>query len=350
MSTLKFGILRRRAQERGIGNADDDPCNTLEGSKMKDGRSGSDFLCDTSVLNSSEINDISPRTTTWNVANSLQQGLEGNSIATESTNSASHITDSPINRAVTRPQMNPWQWHEMLVETEAARRLSIQNELETNTKYLTAFRQILNDALEETMTACRLTAGLATAHEQLVQALVLPIAQQDDYEDDDLSLDDNLVMGSEDECLPEKLKLNDDDDNETVEAAIPSKANEEMEPPVTQNTTQARSEKNPTCNDGSQPPVFSISFPNPEASDEAVCVLYKQHNLLQQTLSRVIPQAIVDKAYELKQLTTEDSKKLSEVVARVLHELQSTEQDVQKTWSTYRRQLFLVKCVSGTML
>ena len=52
------------------------------------------------------------------------------------------------------PQMmDIWQWHETLVETEAARRLSVKKKLEHNAQEYTAIHQLVADALQETATA-----------------------------------------------------------------------------------------------------------------------------------------------------------------------------------------------------
>jgi hypothetical protein len=222
-------------------------------------------------------------------------------------------------------------------------------------------QQLLDEALHETKTACRWTAGIAKAQEQLAQALVLPVLEHNDDADDDLSIDDDMVMGVvKDDGLPEKLKDTNggEQDDETAAAAFPSSTviTEELLPP---NTATAETSTSPpknkpervgrslsrkaSCNDGSQPPVFSISFPNPEAAEEAVYVLHKQHDLLQQTLSRAVSHAVVDKIQELKVVTAEQIKKLDDIATNTLKAMQRTEQEVQKAWGTYT--MVVVVCV-----
>jgi hypothetical protein len=75
-----------------------------------------------------------------------------------------------------------------------------------------------------------------------------------------------------------------------------------------------------SCNDGSQPPVFAICFPNPKASEEAYVVLHKQHELLQQTFSRSgVNQVSIEKM---------------QLAGTILQDWKKNEAEVQKLWST----------------
>lgn len=284
------------------------------------------------------------------------QDVKGNPFATANAKSKgtdySPITGTSSTDCASQPRKDLWQWHEMLVQAEAVRRASVQNKLDGNLQEYEAIRQLVADALQETAAACRWTTGIARAQEQLAQALTLPaLKTPDDDDDNDLSIrkgggDDLVTSVTDEDSLPEKLKgaVDEEEDNETAAGALPgSVTGHEVVAAVAVTTTtptkklMGRNRETPptACNDGSQPPVFSISFPNPEASEEAFYVLHKQHDVLQQTFARSVPHASIEKAQMIKELCTEHVNKLDELAGGILKELQSDERELQKLWGTY---------------
>ena len=85
-----------------------------------------------------------------------------------------------------------------------------------------------------------------------------------------------------------------------------------------------------------QPPVFAISFPNPFCSQDAYYILHKQHELLQQTLSRNgVNQSSMEKIQQMKELAQENENKLHELAGTILQDWKIKEDEIQKLWNNY---------------
>ena len=224
---------------------------------------------------------------------------------------------------------DPLQWHTLLVETEAARRMCTKKRLEISEQDYSGLQQLMADALKETAAACRLTIGVAKAQEQLSNAHALPSIELED-EDGETS----VTYVTDLDSLPEKLKrAEEDEENVRSSAALPG-SGAEIVAPVTPPSGKrcVQNWVTPTSNDGSQPPVFSICFPNPETSDEAFYVLYKQHDLLQQAFARTISSASIEKMQMIKELCSENVNKLEELASSIVKGLHTSEQNVRKLW------------------
>lgn len=262
---------------------------------------------------------------------------KGNGAAAEKkTNFIPEIDDSTA--SIASPGKDLWQWHQSLVEAEAARRLAVERKLEDHAIEYSALQHLMNDALHETASACRWTTGMAKAQEQLALAHTLPPLEDDD-EDLPTVGDDMVASVTADDSLPEKLRADgDEEDNETAEGALPGTVTPSPElvlvatpSPKTSSRSSSLSRDKLICNDGSQPPVFAISIPNPEASDEAFYVLHKQNDLLLQVFARTIPQS-VERVHLIKELVAENVDKLHELAGSILDRLSTSEKEVQRLW------------------
>ena len=85
-----------------------------------------------------------------------------------------------------------------------------------------------------------------------------------------------------------------------------------------------------------QPPVFAISFPNPFCCHDAYYILHKQHEFLQQTLSRSgVNQSSIDKIQQMKELAQENESKLHELAGTILQDWKVKEEEIKKKWNNY---------------
>lgn len=221
---------------------------------------------------------------------------------------------------------NPWQWHQMLKEAETVRRITVAQKLKAAEKQVNPIQQLVTESVQETKKANRFIVGLAKAQERLAEALILPEEKQDIEDEEDLlePADDNL---SDVEDLPEKLRTEEDDGTSVrsvAEDASSAAAAAEEKPKAAKSLLR----RVPSCNDGSSPPVFSVTIPNVNASEETVYVLHKQHDVLQQTMARSIPST-----KKIEELTEKvEAKYVPFGPSEVVQKLQLTEEKVQLLW------------------
>lgn len=191
-------------------------------------------------------------------------------------------------------KQDPYQWHEFLRETEMVRRANIQSKLQYNQMYRESLQQLLQDSMNETQTAYRLTMGLALAQQQLSDTLL-----------SGCNSDDNSASNSK---LNYYSKNKQKSDNDNVE----------------------------------QPPMMAIAVPEnndntPNNMSDAVSVLEKEHSLIQHKVSRSVhhQQHAAKRIQELYERSSKYSKKLNDRAKQILNELQEAEDNVQQTWGKF---------------
>jgi hypothetical protein len=282
----------------------------------------------------------------------------------ESSKSSNAVQNGPptkLDTTITAPKMkrkklDPWEWHRKLKDQEAKRQMQVETQIQQNTIQYLAVKQLVADAMKETSSASRWTQSMTKIQDQFAQALVLKETIEGDEENEKINQPEQYNAPMENETsseeLPEKLrKENDEDDEETVNSIAGSwveAAVHEVAVVVTQPAVSAPPKKTlgllkggggntpNRCNDGSQPPVFAISFPNPKVSMEAYFILYKQHELLQQTFSRNgVGTMSIEKIQQMKELCLENDTKLQELAGTILQDWKCKEEAIQKLWSTY---------------
>lgn len=255
---------------------------------------------------------------------------------------------------VKRKRLDPWEWHRKLTDQEVKRRSQVETQIQQNTIQYLAVKQLVADAMKETSTAYRWTKSITEIQDQFAQALVLKEAIDDvDMEQEVTNLQEQSnsqkSKGSNCEELPEKLKKEAENDDEETENSIAGSwvegAVHEVAVVVTQPALATPPPKKSLrlltgggntpsrCNDGSQPPVFAISFPNPKVSMEAYFILYKQHELLQQTFSRNgISSMSIEKIQQMKELCLENDAKLQELAGTIVQDWKDKEEAIHKLW------------------
>ena len=172
----------------------------------------------------------------------------------------------------------------MLKEAEIVRRKMVAQKLAAVEHQVEPLQQLVAQSLEETKKANRFIVGLAKAQERFAKALILPQEEEDENEKEE-----EEISG-----LPKTI-------SPTLKTFLKSyelKKTTALQCAVLWGSiiyfggrfkTKKPFQRRPSCNDGSAPPVFSICIPNPNATEETVYVLHKQHDLLQQTMARSIP-------------------------------------------------------------
>jgi hypothetical protein len=253
-----------------------------------------------------------------------------------------------------RKRLDPWEWHRKLTDQEVKRRTQAEAQIQQNTIQYLAVKQLVADAMKETSTAYRWTKSITEIQDQFAQALVLKEAIDDvDMEEETTNHQEQNISqkskGTNSEELPEKLKKEAENDDEETENSIAGSwvegAVHEVAVVVTQPIVSTPPPKKTLrlltgggntpsrCNDGSQPPVFAISFPNPKVSMEAYFILYKQHELLQQTFSRNgVSTMSIEKIQQMKELCLENDTKLQELAGTIVQDWKDTEEAIHKLW------------------
>jgi hypothetical protein len=256
-----------------------------------------------------------------------------------------------------RKRLDPWEWHRKLTDQEVKRRTQVETQIQQNTIQYLAVKQLVADAMKETSTAYRWTKSITEIQDRFAQALVLKEAIDDvDMEEETTNQQEqnnsHKSKGASSEELPEKLKKETEDGDEETENSIAGSwvegAVHEVAVVVTQPVVSTPPPKKTLrlltgggntpsrCNDGSQPPVFAISFPNPKVSMEAYFILYKQHELLQQTLSRNgVSSMSIEKIQQMKELCLENNAKLEELAGTIVQDWKDKEEAIHKLWGTF---------------
>lgn len=246
------------------------------------------------------------------------------------------------------------QRHDRLVALERERRATVGRDIVAHGARYTALRQLVAvQAVHETQAAGRWTLGIALAQTQLAQTLTTLNDQQAAVIErelrDDLYRDTTEVVArvTGQDSLPEKEKIrttpvgvypeNDNDDDVDSETGILMGSNPGGAPAAAEVEAPSTAMSNNTAKEN-QPPVFSICFPNPNASsggEETFAILHKQHVLLSEALSRsTVSDAAMDKMQVIQELCVEHASKLEEVAGGIAAELQAQETEIRKLWGT----------------
>jgi len=257
-----------------------------------------------------------------------------------------------------KQDLNLDRWHNLLVASEQQRKQTATAQLQAYQDELQAVQQLVEHSCQETVTAARWVTGIAKAEEQLLRALELGESKDngdDDHADDEL-LDDSFESSnnnnnqSKDESfeLPEKKK-EDDSVDDTNAAVIPMSSstasnsggdepdNNHDERPL----LQSKSSSN--VNNSNDPPIASLTIPSQTArSYEPVTILFKQHNLLHQSLLTMLDtRKTAHKVQELKKTMLEQVQVLDQQAHLVFKDMQSQELEVEIAWSESYDILFI---------
>jgi len=257
------------------------------------------------------------------------------------------------------------RWHNLLVSSEQQRKQAATAQLQAYQDELQAVQQLVEHSCQETVTAARWVTGIAKAEEQLLRALELGESKDngdDDHADDEL-LDDSFESSNnnnnnnnnnhaKDEFfgLPEKKK-EDESVDDTNAAVIPMSSstasnsggdepdNNHDERPL----LQSKSSSN--VNNSNDPPIASLTIPSQTArSYEPVTILFKQHNLLHQSLLTMLDtRKTAHKVQELKKTMLEQVQVLDQQAHLVFKDMQSQELEVEIAWSESYDMLFIIR-------